>query len=94
MTIRGQCTIWAVLRTEEQIVDIPVPPIEEEITDVMWSSHVAAHAAPTPVNVHLASSFADTNVVPARVIDYVTPSLVFEYIAPAPSVTSCELFSR
>ena len=74
-------------RIEEQIVDIPVPPIVEEIAEVMSSSHAAAHAAPTPVNEYTAPASTVAYATPAPVIDYVSPSPVIEHITPAPPVT-------
>ena len=59
-------------RIEEQIVDIPVPPIVEEIAEVMSSSHAAAWAALTPVNVYVA---------PARDVAKATPVSVIECVA-------------
>ena len=41
-------------QTVEQIVDDPVPPIVDEIAEVMLPSHATAHAAPTPVSENVA----------------------------------------
>ena len=67
-------------RIEVHIVDIPVPSIEKETANVMLSSHVAAHAAPTPVNDYVALACDVNYATPAAVIDYESPSPVFEYI--------------
>ena len=80
-------------RMEEQIIDVLVFSIEDVIADVRSSSHVAAHAVPSTVDDYLTTSPADTSVVPVLDINDVTPTPVFEYIAPAPSVTSNEQFS-